>query len=250
MLTVTTRVAPAASDLGLRAVYSWAATGDRLRLEVEVTPEGPWTLPLPRLGIRLGLCATLDFVEWYGGGPGEAYPDTRQASRLGRYRATVDDLQTPYVRPQENGARADVRWAELHRADGTGLRVAGAPPFWFTARPWSTKDLETARHTHELTRGKTLWLHLDHGLHGVGSHACGPDVLPEFRLTAAPAEFSFTFTALHAGRNRQGGIGSGWQTGPATGSATGRGTHRGTDRGPDLDGDTDAGTDFDDPEQQ
>ncbi|MFC4034670.1 glycoside hydrolase family 2 TIM barrel-domain containing protein [Streptomyces polygonati] len=197
-LTVVTRVAPAASDIALRAVYSWAATGGRLRLDVLVAPEGDWPLPLPRLGVRLGLCPTLDTATWYGGGPGEAYPDTRAASRIGRYTSGVDALQTPYVRPQENGARADVRWAELRRADGSGVRVEGAPAFWLTVRPWSTRALDAARHTHELRREDTLWVHLDHALHGVGSHACGPEVLPAFRLRAAPASFSFTFSTLGA----------------------------------------------------
>jgi beta-galactosidase len=193
-LTVTTRVAPAASDLALRTVFTWTAAGDRLRLGVQVTPEGDWTLPLPRLGVRLGVCQTLDDVEWYGGGPGEAYIDTRAASRIGRWTSTVDALQTPYVRPQENGARADVRWARLRRSDGHGLRIEGEPPFWFTVRPWSTQELDEAEHTHELTRSEVLWVHLDHALHGIGSHACGPDVLPQHRLTAAPAAFAFTFT--------------------------------------------------------
>jgi beta-galactosidase len=196
-LTVVTRVAPASSGLALRTVYSWTAVGESLRLELQVEPEGDWQLPLPRLGMRLGLCPTLDTVEWYGGGPGEAYPDSRAASRIGSYRSTVDALQTRYVRPQENGARADVRWAELRRTDGTGIRLAGAPPFWLTVRPWSTRALDEAEHTHELRRDpEVLWVHLDHGLHGLGSHACGPEVLPAFRLTAAPAAFSVTLSAL------------------------------------------------------
>jgi beta-galactosidase len=196
MLTVVSRVAPAASDLGLHTVCRWSATGARLRLDVEVTPEGDWRLPLPRLGMRMGVSPALSRVRWYGGGPGEAYPDTRAAARIGRWSATVDALQTPYVRPQENGARADVRWAELCREDGGGLRVEGEPVFWFTARPWSTQALDAAEHTYELEPSDTLWLHLDHGLHGVGSAACGPGVLPPYRLTAAPAAFSFVFTPL------------------------------------------------------
>jgi beta-galactosidase len=195
-LTVVTRVAPAATDLGLRAVYSWSATGTRLRLAVDVTPEGDWQLPLPRLGVRLGLSPALSAVEWYGGGPGEAYPDTRAAARIGHWTSTLDGLQTPYVRPQENGARADVRWAELRREDGTGLRIEGEPPFWFTARPWSTQALDAAEHTHELRRSPVVWLHLDHALHGVGSAACGPGVLPQYELQAAPAAFAFTFEPL------------------------------------------------------
>ncbi|MFG1811057.1 glycoside hydrolase family 2 TIM barrel-domain containing protein [Streptomyces sp. NPDC049040] len=197
-LTVTTRVAPAAADHALRTVYTWTASGDRLRLDVAVTPEGDWRLPLPRLGVRIGLCPTLDSVEWYGGGPGEAYPDSRTAARVGRWRSSVDALQTPYVRPQENGARADVRWAELRRADGSGVRIEGAPAFWLTARPWSTEALDAAEHTYDLEHSDTLWVHLDHGLHGLGSASCGPVVLPGFRLDAAPADFSFTFVRLDA----------------------------------------------------
>jgi beta-galactosidase len=198
-LTVATRVGPAGCDLGLRTVYRWTAAGEELRVAVEVEPEGDWPVPLPRLGLRLGLCPTLDRLEWFGGGPGEAYPDTRLASRIGRYGSTVDAFQTPYVRPQENGARADVRWAELRRDDGSGVRVAGDPAFWLTARPWSTEELAAAAHTYELRGGRRLWVHLDHALHGVGTAACGPGVLPRYELTARPAAFAFTFTALAGG---------------------------------------------------
>ncbi|MCM2425208.1 glycoside hydrolase family 2 TIM barrel-domain containing protein [Streptomyces sp. RKAG337] len=195
-LTVTTRVAPAAGDLGLRTVFTWTATDDRLRLAVDVTPEGDWTVPLPRIGLRLGVCGSLGGVEWFGGGPGEAYPDTRAASRIGRYTSTVDALQTPYVRPQENGARADVRWARLRREDGQGLLITGDPEFWFTARRWTGEQLDTAEHTYDLTPSETIWLNLDHGQQGIGSGSCGPGALPQHWLTAAPVTFSFTFGAL------------------------------------------------------
>jgi beta-galactosidase len=187
-LTVRTRVAPAAREIGLRTVYRWSADGDRLRLAVSVTPEGDWTVPLPRLGIRLGL-AEAGPVSWFGGGPGEAYPDSRSASRLGRWRSTVDALQTPYVRPQENGARADVRWVELG-----GLRIEGDPEFWFTARRWTSEHLDTARHLTDLTPGKGVWVNLDHALHGIGSQSCGPGPLPRYVLRARPAQFGFVFS--------------------------------------------------------
>ncbi|HLL33770.1 MAG TPA: glycoside hydrolase family 2 TIM barrel-domain containing protein [Streptomyces sp.] len=189
-LTVRTRVAPAASDLGLRTVYHWTSDGERLKLAVSVTPEGDWTLPLPRLGIRFGL-ARADAVTWFGGGPGEAYPDTRAASMVGRWRSTVDDLQTPYVRPQENGARADVRWAELG-----GLRIEGDPVFWFSARRWTNEQLDAAEHLPDLTAGDTVWVNLDHGQMGIGSQSCGPGVLPRYHLRAEPAAFAFVFSEV------------------------------------------------------
>ncbi|MEU6574287.1 glycoside hydrolase family 2 TIM barrel-domain containing protein [Streptomyces sp. NPDC046805] len=192
-LTVRTRVAPAARALGLAAVYRWTSDGTHLRLTVSVAPEGDWTVPLPRLGIRFGLTGS-DRVSWFGGGPGEAYPDTKSAALLARWDASVDELQTPYVRPQENGARADVRWAEIG-----GLRIEGDPEFWFTARRWSTEQLDAATHRTDLTPGDTVWVNLDHGQHGIGSQSCGPGPLPQYHLRAEPAEFSFVFSELRSG---------------------------------------------------
>ncbi|MEW2408946.1 glycoside hydrolase family 2 TIM barrel-domain containing protein [Streptomyces griseoviridis] len=188
-LTVRTRVAPAARELGLATVYRWTSDGERLALTVTVTPEGDWTVPLPRLGVRFGLDGAADRVRWFGGGPGEGYPDTKTASRIGRWESTVDDLQTPYVRPQENGARADVRWAEIG-----GLRVEGDPEFWFTARRWTTEQLDAADHRTDLVPGDTVWVNLDHGQHGIGSQSCGPGPLPTYRLRAERATFSFVFS--------------------------------------------------------
>ncbi|MFB0615675.1 glycoside hydrolase family 2 TIM barrel-domain containing protein [Streptomyces sp. AGS-58] len=187
-LTVRTRVAPAGGELGLAAEYRWTSDGDRLRLTVSTAPEGHWTVPLPRLGIRFALSGA-DRVRWYGGGPGEAYPDTRTASAAGRWESAVDDMQTPYVRPQENGARIDVRWAELG-----GLRVDGDPAFFLTVRRWTTEQLDAATHRTDLVPGGTVWVNLDHGQHGIGSQSCGPGPLPRYHLRAEPAEFSFVFS--------------------------------------------------------
>lgn len=188
-LTVRTRVAPAAAEVGLRTVYRWTSDGTLLKLTVSVTPEGDWTVPLPRLGIRFGLPADAAREVLYFGGSGEAYPDTRAASKLGQWQPGIDDLHTPYVRPQENGARADVRWAELG-----GLRIEGDPEFWFSARRWNNEQLDAARHLTDLTPGDTLWINLDHGQHGIGSQSCGPGPLPQYFLKAEPAQFSFVFS--------------------------------------------------------
>ncbi|NBM19017.1 beta-galactosidase small subunit, partial [Streptomyces sp. GC420] len=192
-LVVRTRVAPAATDLGLFTTYTWTASGSRVRLAVEVTPDGEWACPLPRLGIRFGLPSSYDRAHWFGGGPGEAYPDTRAASMLGRWRSGVDELQTPYVRPQENGARADVRWVELG-----DMRIEGEPAFWFSARRWTSEQLDAAEHTTDLVPGDTVWVNLDHAQHGIGSQSCGPGVLPRYRLDVAPAAFSFTFSVVES----------------------------------------------------
>jgi beta-galactosidase len=195
-LVVRARMAPAGSRLGLRVVYRWVAVGADLRLTVEVTPEGEWSLPLPRLGVRLSAPARLDRVEWFGLGPGEAYPDTRRAARVGRFSARVDDLQTPYVYPQENGARAGVRRMTITDGSGHGLRVGGEPTIDVTARRWTTEALALARHPVDLVPGDRVFINLDHAQNGVGSASCGPGVLPGYRLPAAAASFSILLGAI------------------------------------------------------
>jgi beta-galactosidase len=195
-LAVRTRVGMGAWDGGLRTTYTWSPAGDGLLLRVDVEPEGEWTVPLPRLGLRLSLPAALERVEWFGRGPGEAYPDTRLAARVGRFAASVDELQTPYVRPQENGARTEVRWATLTDASGAGLRVEGRPHLELTARRWTTEDLDAATHTPELVPRDRVWVNLDHAEQGIGSASCGPGVLPAYRLEPRPASFAVVLREL------------------------------------------------------
>jgi beta-galactosidase len=197
-LVVRARIGTAAWDAGLRTTHTWTAEADGLLLAVEVVPEGEWTFPLPRLGLRLSLPGAHDRVEWFGRGPGEAYRDTRRAARVGRFAFGVDELQTPYVRPQENGSRIEVRWATVTDAEGAGLRVDGRPHFSLSARRWTTEDLDAARHTPDLSPRDRVWLTLDHAQNGIGSASCGPGVLPQHRLEPEPTTFALLLRELRA----------------------------------------------------
>lgn len=84
-------------------------------------------------------------------------------------------------------------------ADGRrrcGAAGRGGEPFWFTARRWTSEQLDAAEHRPGLRVGGTVWVNLDHAVQGIGSRSCGPGVLPEYRLDARAAEFSFVFTPL------------------------------------------------------
>ncbi|MEV0235473.1 glycoside hydrolase family 2 TIM barrel-domain containing protein [Nonomuraea sp. NPDC050786] len=188
-LTVRTRVAPAATDLGMRATYTWAAVGGGLELTVDIEPEGDWADPIPRLGLNMTLpVGTVEHVTWFGRGPGEAYPDTGMSARVGRWRASIDELQTPYVFPQENGHRADVRWADFG-----AFKVRGYPVFGLTARPWSVAELDRARHRPDLVPGDRLHIGLDLAQQGIGTATCGPGALPAYDLRAGRTTFRLRF---------------------------------------------------------
>lgn len=197
-VVVSTRVAAASHDRTLATTYRWTAGPHGLRLDLTVDPEGDWSgLVLPRLGVTLGLPKSLANVEWYGAGPGEAYPDTCRAAKVGKYALSIDDMQTPYVFPQENGSRMDVRWAHVTGSDGSGLSVRGeGGVFALTARRWTTEQLYAARHTIDLVPGPNVWLDLDVGHNGVGTLACGPGVLPQHQLLPKHTEFSVVFKSI------------------------------------------------------
>ncbi|WP_250036352.1 glycoside hydrolase family 2 TIM barrel-domain containing protein [Paractinoplanes maris] len=190
------RYLPAGLDSGFEVDYRWSAHGPATRLEVGIERLGEWRLPLPRLGIVLAL-PTPDpgavVFDWSGLGPGESYPDSRAAVRPGRHRMTVLEAQTPYVVPQENGNRSEVDRVSLSTPDGT-LRIDGDHPFDVAVRPWSTAQLERARHTGELVPEGLLWVHLAVGVTGLGSASCGPAVRPSARYRTARADLAFTFT--------------------------------------------------------
>ncbi|WP_432103142.1 glycoside hydrolase family 2 TIM barrel-domain containing protein [Streptomyces sp. bgisy091] len=203
-LLVRSRWAPDGLPHGLRVHHTWAMEGDALRLAVDVIPEGPWDgLTLPRVGLRFTLPAHHTRVSWYGKGPGEAYPDSAQAARVGLFTSDVAALQTPYVVPQENGRRADVRRAELVDPEtGLGLRVSAARPdglFGLTVRPWSAEQLEAAAHPHELVPGDRLHLHLDAAQHGLGSASCGPAPLDRHQLRPRSWRMEFLLHPVTAG---------------------------------------------------
>ena len=188
-ITVCTRIAPPVHDRAFvcEYVYTVYGTGD-MAIDVHGVPEGEFPV-LPRIGLQMRLPRELDQVRWYGRGPGESYPDSKQAGRIGVWSRTVEELYTPYVYPQENGNRSDARWVALTNLRGMGLFAAGAPTLDFSAHVFRTEDLERARHTDELKPRDEITLNLDYRQRGLGSASCGPDVLPQYELQ--PHEFNF-----------------------------------------------------------
>ncbi len=194
------RIAPAGADFGFLATLTWTAdprpAGAGALLRMNVTPDGAWPCPLPKIGLQLVLDSLVEEVSWFGLGPGEAYRDTRRAARVGRFSAPVDSLAVPYVRPQENGNRMHARRLSLADREGREcLRVTGYPHFDFAVRRWSPQSLTAARHTPDLVPDGRTYMHLDAAHHGIGSGACGPRVLPGHSLMAHTVAYALRFSA-------------------------------------------------------
>ena len=172
--------------------YSWTSDGTSLALSALVQPSAGWGRNWPRIGFDFELPGELSQVAWEGFGPGQKYPDTGMAQRLGWFESSVADLQVPYVRPQENGSRAGVSGLRLSSATDT-VTVTGEG-MSFVARPWSNAALAAATHTPELVADGRTHLTLDAAVHGVGTASCGSGVLADYRLAPAVTEFKVVFS--------------------------------------------------------
>ena len=151
---------------------------------------------LARVGIVLETVPGLEQAEWFGLGPVEGYPDRRRGGALGRWRSTVSDLYVPYVRPQENGGRADVRWLELSDGGGRGLRFGFDRPRQVSATHFRAADLAAAGHDVELRPRPETIVHLDAAHRGLGTASCGPDTIAEYLVGPGTYEWSWTLAPI------------------------------------------------------
>lgn len=203
-LRVAGRTAPTTHPHGVSWTMIWRADGEGVVLDVEVDFVGPWgdtpylhrDIWAPRLGLQFGLPGAMEQVEWFGRGPGETYVDSFEGSRIGRFSRTIEQLQVNYPVPQENGNHVQTRWLTVGGTGVSVLRVEGRPYFDFTARRWTSLDLERAAKPHELRDSGRVWLNIDHAQQGLGSASVGPALPEQYRI---PRERTAWSVRLQAG---------------------------------------------------
>ncbi|MCU1353036.1 MAG: beta-galactosidase [Acidimicrobiales bacterium] len=150
---------------------------------------------LPRVGLSVEVPRTFDEVHWYGRGPHECYPDRDRGARLGWWQARIDEMATPYERPQESGNRTDVRWV-VARGPGGALLSALRPdglPLQMSAHHVRPQALAGLGHLHEVRRQANPVLFLDAAQCGLGNASCGPGVLDRYLVPPTPLEFTIAF---------------------------------------------------------
>jgi beta-galactosidase len=150
---------------------------------------------LPRFGMNMELPRAFDRMTWYGRGPFENYWDRNTAAYVGRYESSVADQYVPYVRPQENGNKTDVRWVALTDERGVGLLAVGEPLLSISALHHVLEDFESPeaglvqrheaenRHVTDVRPRDLVSLNLDYRQKGVGgNNSWGMETLDAYRL--------------------------------------------------------------------
>ncbi len=146
--------------------------------------------PLAKVGMQLQLPKTSQQLQWYGRGAHENYPDRKTSARMGIYNSTVDELHTPYIKPQENGNRCDMQWLEIGKDAKKGLRIEGTD-LNFSAHNYTLENLSGATHTIDLEDAEFVTLNIDYRTSGVGGSSFMYNFKDEFLLKDKAYSYSF-----------------------------------------------------------
>jgi len=139
----------------VQAIYDMEAVSAKLNLtyiinnvgEIKVT-QSMTTTPgvnvsdLFRFGMQLQMPKDMDRITYYGRGPIENYSDRNHNTDIGLYKQTVNEQFYPYIRPQENGTKSDIRWWAQTNRSGNGLMFISEAPFLASALHYSIESLD------------------------------------------------------------------------------------------------------------
>jgi beta-galactosidase len=148
---------------------------------------------LPRIGMNLIIPESFDNFAWYGRGPNQSYEDKYQSAFVDVYKNKVKDNYWPFIKPQENGNKTDVRWATLTNDEGLGILVQSeGKNLSLSAHHYSLENLTNALHTYDVKNEGDITLNIDHKQMGVGGDdSWHPRVHPEFLLREKFYSYSF-----------------------------------------------------------
>jgi beta-galactosidase len=173
---------------------------------------------LPRLGMNMELIRDLDQVSWFGRGPFENYSDRKLAADVGLYRNRVEDHYVPYMRPQENGYKTDVRWLRLEDGGSKGVLIKADDLLGFSVHhnrledfvppvkiAITSEDGPGARdndqrvnvHVNDVIPRDLVSLNIDLGQMGVGGDdSWGKRTLQKYSLNRKEYTYGFTISLV------------------------------------------------------
>jgi beta-galactosidase len=149
---------------------------------------------IPKVGMQCGIRREYENMTWYGRGLPENYVDRRYGFDAGIWSQNIMDFMEPYIYPQENGNRTDVRWMFLANTSNKGLLVIADSLLSMSAWPYTEANIVSARHTNKLKDAGFITLNIDLVQMGVGGNDTWSDVaqpLEQYQVPAKPYHYGF-----------------------------------------------------------
>ena len=158
--------------------------------------------PLPRMGVSLAAPAGFEQFTWLGRGPQESYIDRKAGVPVGLYQGTVDEQYVPYIMPQENGNKTDVRWAALSKRQSRACWPSGEPLLEVSVSHYTADDLYTGvSHQRTGPPGRDVSSTWTWSQCGLGGNSCGPRTLDKYLVVPGEYHFSILFRPFAAGKS-------------------------------------------------
>ena len=107
------------------------------------------------------------------------------------YSGSVAEQYVPYLIPEENGNKTDVRWATLQNAQGLGMKISSSELFNFSTLNVESDNLSRAWYPFQLKPFDGITLNVDYALSGVGCTAIS--VLNKYRVMPSEKHFELVF---------------------------------------------------------
>lgn len=183
----------AKDSVHVNVIYSVSNTGAvKVEFEMNTVPGVP---NIPKIGMQGGINTGFTGIQWYGRGLLENYIDRRYGFDVHQYSQDIYDFMEPYVVPQENGNRTDVRWMHLgNPATKQGLLVVADSLLSMSAWPYTEENIRTARHTNKLKKADHITLNIDLVQMGVGGNDSWSDVAaPLEQYQVKPGNYRYSF---------------------------------------------------------
>ena len=155
-----------------------------------------------RFGMQMQMPESFSRVEYYGRGPYENYADRNNGAKVGIYNQSVAEQFYPYIRPQENGLKTDVRYWKMLNKSGKGLMFTSDAVFSASALNYSIESLDEGldkdqRHSMEIPLAGYTNFCIDKLHMGVGCvNSWGAYPLKQYRIPYKTYEFSFKITPI------------------------------------------------------
>ena len=155
-----------------------------------------------KFGMTMNMAKEFDQVEFYGRGPVENYSDRNSSQFLGVYKSSVADQYYPYIRPQENGNKTDVRWWRVLNAEGKGLEFYSDAPLSMSSLNYTTADLDEGPQKHnvhagDLTSRPYTVVHIDKAQYGLACvNSWGATPLEQYKLHYGDYSYSFVIAPV------------------------------------------------------
>jgi beta-galactosidase len=159
---------------------------------------------IPRIGMKMQMPESFSNLEFLGRGPWENYIDRNASTLVGRYSASVASQYVPYVRPQENGHKSDVRWFALSNKAGLGLAFVADNKLEFNALNMPIEDFDAGlnkdlnfRHINDIKPQQLVEIHIDHKMIGLGGDdSWGATPHKEYMVYPSKNGYSYSFTIV------------------------------------------------------